>query len=94
MVARISRAVEADIDHEQAGGGALEQDFLRRRHHRKAALGMAEQVLRGDDDGEILNRARPDQIAPGRPQPRLSVPAGMKISSAPRSASARVTSGM
>jgi len=38
------------------------------RHHGQPTLGMAEQVPRGDHDGEILDRTRPDQVAPARPQ--------------------------
>ena len=66
--AHFARAREADVHHEQPGGGALEQYFLRRRHHGEPALGMAEQVLRGHHDRQVLDGARPDQIAPGRPQ--------------------------
>ena len=64
-------AVETHIDHEQARGGALEQDFFWCCDHGKAAFGVAEQVLRGYNDGKVFDRARPDQIAPGCPQQPL-----------------------
>ena len=73
--AQIAHAREIDVDHGHAGGGALEQDLLRRGHHREPALGMIEQVLRGHHQRKVFDRARPDQRAPGRPQ-RLLVLAG------------------
>ena len=66
--AHLPRAFEAHVHREETGGRALEQNFLRRRHHGEPALGVAEQVLRGHHDGEVFDRARPDQIAPARPQ--------------------------
>src|SRR5579875_92767 len=66
--AHLARAVETHVDGEKAGCRALENDLLRRSHHRQSALGVAEQVLRRHDDGEILDRARPDEVAPGGPQ--------------------------
>src|SRR6516162_11252095 len=64
--AQVSHALEAYVDHRGASDGALEQNFLRARDHGEPALGMVEQVLRRHDDREVLDRARPNERAPGR----------------------------
>src|SRR6516165_6200070 len=66
--AQVSHALEAYVDHRGASDGALEQNFLRARDHGEPALGMVEQVLRRHDDREVLDRARPNERAPGRPE--------------------------
>ena len=92
--AHLPRALKADVDGEETRRRALEHDLLRRCHHRQSAFGVAEQVLRRHHDGKVLHardQIKLRQLAHNFP---LSVPAGMKINSAPRSASARVTSGI
>src|SRR5262249_36482754 len=66
--AQVSHALEAHVDHCGAGNGALEQNFLRVRDHGEPAFGMVEQVLRRHDDRKILDRARPNERAPSRPE--------------------------
>ena len=92
--AQRAHPVEPDLDDADARHRALVEDRLRRRDDREAAIVRRHQVLRRDDERQVLDRARPQEGAPGLPQRCLFMPAGMKISSAPRNANARVTSGM
>src|SRR5712691_10110575 len=66
-----AHALEVYVHDRKPGGGAFEQDLLRRGHHGEPALGMAEQVLRGHHERQVLDGARPDQRAPARPQAAL-----------------------
>src|SRR3984893_3672019 len=68
---QVADPVEAHVHKRAADGGRLAQDLLGRCHHGQPALLVAEQVLGRHHDGEVLDRARPDQGAPGRPQPGL-----------------------
>src|SRR6202011_5624933 len=43
-------AIQTDVDDGEPGDHAFEQNLLRRGHHGEPALGVRQQILRGDDD--------------------------------------------
>src|SRR5262245_50898057 len=62
------RSIETHVNYEKTGSGTLKKDLLRCCYHRETALRMAEEILGRDDDGQVFDRSRPDQIAPCRPK--------------------------
>jgi len=87
--AQLAHPVKTDLDDADSGDLALAKDRFGRAMARPRFAWLGR-----DDDRRVLDRPRPQESARHVSHcRRLLIPAGMKISSAPRKASARTTSG-